>query len=57
MAKILIVEDKAEDFERIAEFLKNKGFQVVSAKNGYEGLYQFDKESSGHIHVPAFVFS
>lgn len=45
MAKILIVEDKAEDFERIGEFLKNKGFQIVSAKNGYEGLYQFDKES------------
>lgn len=44
MAKILIVEDKAEDFERIGEFLKNKGFQIVSAKNGYEGLYQFDKE-------------
>ena len=45
MAKILIVEDKAEDFERISEFLKNKGFQVVSAKNGYEGLYQFERES------------
>lgn len=45
MAKILIVEDKAEDFERVSEFLKTKGFQVVNAKNGYEGLYQFDKES------------
>lgn len=45
MAKILIVEDKAEDFERISEFLKTKGFQIVSAKNGYEGLYQFEKES------------
>ncbi len=45
MAKVLIIEDNAEDFERIAEFLKNKGFQIVSAKNAYEGLYQFDKES------------
>ncbi|MBI3019562.1 MAG: response regulator transcription factor, partial [Deltaproteobacteria bacterium] len=45
MAKILIVEDEAEDFERIAVFLKNKGFQIVGAKNGYEGIYQFDKES------------
>ncbi|MBI2646508.1 MAG: response regulator transcription factor [Deltaproteobacteria bacterium] len=51
MAKILIVEDKAEDFERIAEFLKNKGFQIVGAKNGYEGLYQFDKESPDMVIV------
>jgi len=49
MAKILIVEDKAEDLERIAGFLKSKGFQVVSAKNGYEGLYQFEKESPDFV--------
>lgn len=44
-AKILVVEDREEDLQNISNYLKSKGFDVVLAKNGYEGVYQFDKES------------
>lgn len=45
MAKILIVDDKEEDIQLIGDHLKPKGYQVVRAKNGYEAMYLFDKES------------
>ncbi|MBI4040368.1 MAG: response regulator transcription factor [Deltaproteobacteria bacterium] len=40
--KVLIIDDRQEDIELISGYLKKKGYQVNIAKNGYEGLYQFD---------------
>lgn len=45
MTKVLVVDDREEDLELVTDFLKTKGFQVVTAKNGYEAMYQCDKES------------
>jgi len=44
-AKILIVEDREEDAQLVSNYLKSKGFSVIHAKNGFEGVYLFDKES------------
>ncbi len=43
--KILLVEDKEEDLQIARDHLKTKGYQVVVAKNGFEAVYQFDKEN------------
>lgn len=43
--RILVVDDKAEDIDLLKNYLESKGFQLIVAKNGFEGVYLFDKES------------
>ena len=43
--KILIIEDHSDDVQQFSNHLKSKGFEIVTAKNGFEGIYLFDKES------------
>ena len=43
--KILVIEDREEDRQLVSNYLKSKGFEVIMAKNGFEGVYLFDKEA------------
>ncbi|MEK7790918.1 MAG: response regulator transcription factor [Deltaproteobacteria bacterium] len=43
--RILVVDDKAEDIDLLKNYLESKGFELMVAKNGFEGVYLFDKES------------
>ena len=43
--KVLILEEREEEAQKISNYLKSKGFIVFSAKNGFEGIFIFDKES------------
>ena len=51
MPKVLLIDDKMEDLKLVERDLKPKGYQVVTAKNGYEGVYQFDKEKPDIVVV------
>jgi len=43
MKKILVVDDEFPNREMLSDFLELKGFKVVTAKNGLEGLQAFQK--------------
>ncbi|MBP1905089.1 DNA-binding response OmpR family regulator [Paenibacillus turicensis] len=45
---ILVVEDDKEIAEGVSIYLKNQGYQVFQASNGYEGLEVIKRE---HIHL------
>ena len=42
--KILIIEDDPTICELLELFLTSNGFSTVFARDGYEGLLQFEKE-------------
>lgn len=43
--KILVVDDKQEDIDLLKNYLDSKEFLTIPAKNGFEGVYLFDKDS------------
>lgn len=46
--KILVVEDQQEIRELIAKYLRNEGYEVVVAKQGFEALEAFENQN---IHL------
>ena len=44
MAKILLMDDDPGIIKNLGIFLSERGFQIVSASDGEEGLSVFDKE-------------
>ncbi len=46
--KILVVEDQEEIRELIAKYLRNEGYEVVVAKQGFEALEAFENQN---IHL------
>jgi YesN/AraC family two-component response regulator len=49
MTKILVIENDRETREILLECLKLKGFEVISAENGLQGVEQ------AHIHLPDVI--
>jgi TonB family protein len=43
--KILVVEFEENTLNSLLQFLQTKGFQVVTAKDGHEGLLKYESES------------
>ena len=50
MVKILVVEDTPSAMQLMTLYLKDNGYQVVSADNAKDGLSLVDKEI-GRAHV------
>jgi DNA-binding response OmpR family regulator len=44
MKKILIIDDEFQNREMLSDFLEIKGYEVISANNGAEGLEAFKKD-------------
>jgi len=45
MSKILVIDDEKDAIDLISNFLTPRGYDVVTAWDGEEGLRQFDKEN------------
>ena len=46
MKKILIIDDEYQNREMLSDFLEIKGYEVVTANDGEEGLEAFKKEKT-----------
>lgn len=45
MSKILVIDDEAEILGVLSDFLSARGYSVVTAMDGEEGVQKFDSES------------
>jgi two-component system, OmpR family, alkaline phosphatase synthesis response regulator PhoP len=45
MEKILVIDDEAEATDLLMDFLSSRGYTVVTASDGEEGLKKFDTEN------------
>ncbi len=45
MQKVLVIDDEREVNDMLGDFLGPRGYGVISATNGEEGLKKFDSES------------
>ncbi|MCM8760985.1 MAG: response regulator [Candidatus Omnitrophica bacterium] len=45
MEKILVIDDEKEISDMLTDFLSPRGYNVISAANGEEGLKKFDSEA------------
>jgi UDP-3-O-[3-hydroxymyristoyl] N-acetylglucosamine deacetylase len=44
MTKVLIIDDEKDILESLSSILRDEGFQVLTATDGREGLFMFEKE-------------
>jgi len=55
MKKILYIEDEADQVATVQEFLEERGYKVISAKDGDEGLKLTYKEKPDLILLDHFL--